>query len=718
MNNEESRLYPVQLTDAEHFMKRCLEEVEPIKLTQEQRAESDKYQERLFARFKELAVDPEHRSGSHEVFSSYFTTIEGMRLFHMVYKDIQLTDRVLLSLEEQGIKFDISTSQGQKDRRELFEAVFKDLVVIAETEDSFNEYFTQGRKFTNPEEKLGGKAEVFIVGKAGDGKEEEKIPSVQVPKSVKNAAQLLNEGISGLSNIDYGIRKGLGSLSGEYEVKQGFAKDFIEHHGDVEEIDDPRTVTKIVDPEYVAQDIGNWREYKLLLKRNLKELEEAMADGEVDSNLTAYNIELTKYYLYLTNIKIASKLSIYRVFQDELQWEIDEDRRLQVEGALKSLRVATGDRLIGGDSGANNQQSRNVKRIDQYINGITREYDQTIGLWNAISNKLSQRLDERASGELSQEKDPLERYRKIMLNPRQIAALVDIVLEIYGFDDWRASLSSRKTLAVNRKEKSVKIPDSPSLKRDLISAIEVVAHEVEGHVVQHNNSDLLSDVLFTHDPKEEAVGLSLRNGVFSEGGAMYAQKRTAKLIGCNSSQPARTYYYGIKERQQGGSFKDVFKVFLATYAQDNLGMNLETILQPENIAVYSKAVDYCFPRVKRLFRRHTPFDDKSGYVTTSSQLDYAKQELVGEVLAEVGAEHILFMPRTDLETYAFLRKLKDIDPDKIRTPIFASAQLFFSIKERLDAGEDIETVLNNKDDLTERVKERLANNEQQNTAVT
>ena len=87
---------------------------------------------------------------------------------------------------------------------------------------------------------------------------------------------------------------------------------------------------------------------------------------------------------------------------------------------------------------------------------------------------------------------------------------------------------------------------------------------------------------------------------------------------------AKPYYYAmLKEKSGGGSFKECLRISLEVRAKREHNMALEKLLANEEL--FNKVFQTAYSSTLRIFRNHTPLDDTSGYLPTSSHLDYIEQ---------------------------------------------------------------------------------------------
>lgn len=487
------------------------------------------------------------------------------------------------------------------------------------------------------------------------------------PVNPEEAAKLFFQ-LENLSVVPTQIRERMEGESSDW-ARREFLGAFRQADGNVGRIDNPVRVSRIVNVGKLTEKIAGYRQMK-------KELKARLTVGE-GSFSEATKILLDLYRRYL-NVLLAGDYDYGRVLGSQPHLSKDEKRALDY---IRGSKTKKEDRFSPSKS------SRTMERIDHFLEGVGLRVDPD-GLWQTTPNHLKDFIEEKARQPILAETPEYQKYNAYRVDAQQAKVLAESILRIYGFDreGWSIYLSpTAKNLAVNFREKGEKIKQvviPKTTNRGLVDILAVLAHEIEGHVMTYHNAESGGTDLKLIE--EFSTG---RVGGLHEGGSMLAEDRTKRAI-CGMSRMAEPFYYLVlREKERGGSFKDCFKTFLGAYAtRQGLDLGKESDFQ--------RACDYVYPRTLRIFRRHTPLDDESGFIPTSDQLDYAEQELVAQALSEKGVTKLLFLRGVDLYSLPDLQKLGVLNWGKIQEPTLAVAnQIWPQIKEGLDQGKSLEEVL-------------------------
>lgn len=462
-----------------------------------------------------------------------------------------------------------------------------------------------------------------------------------------------------LSRIPKRIRERLNTWSAKW-AEQAFKEEFIESGGNLENVSNPLRITKIVNPEDLRKKERGLRNLKADVKRAKSSI------GTDEGDLGKAKKQLCDLYLRYVNVLIA-RLYPYR--------RID---------------------VAGGDGGKQTQLSRSVERIDHFLNGVGLRLGED-GLLQTIPDDLAayanNRLQEMG---LLPEEEEYKKYNSYKLSAVQAKTIADEILNSYGFsaEGWRAVILERlQGLGVaydlEQNTREVRIPRD--FDRGLMATLGLLAHEIEGHVLRFANKEaaLAGELMIV---QEMSTG---RSSVLSEGASMWVQDISKReMFGTKVALPY--YWVGLSEKARGGSFKECFYASLQARARAKHNMSVrELVLDKEK---FDDEFDKTYTSVLRLFRRFTPLDDKTGYITISDTLDYLEQERVVEFLLSHG-EHgvlskLLFVAGIDLYSLDKLIGMGFLDLSKVKQPeFFVAKKLWPKIKSRLDQGQALDDAI-------------------------
>lgn len=638
----ETLAYPYPLRASELVQqKEFFAEVEPISLTSQERQELSKFGQELFE-----SVDPLKKLTPeiHTIYPDFFLTDSGWRLFQLVYLDPDLKRRAVAQAEAEGISL-----ESKKEKKKFYDSAFENLEAASAGEEDFERY------------------------KKEKGIEIEEMKRV----STREKATELLFNLENLVEIPTQIRHRVARVSSDY-ARDRFLKDFQARNGEAEGMVDPYRVSRVVNVEKLVEKVGGYRNLKKEIKGLVRRLKK---DG---GRLTEAKFILAQIYLRYLNVLIAGCYDDGRILANQPKLL---EREKQALNLIRGIRLESAKK----DRFADEQASRTMERIDHFLKGIGMKIGED-GLLETIPENLSEFIEERASlAEISETPD-YQKYNAIKVNAEQAKKLAEKALSAYGFDErgWSVYISStKKTLLVSFREKGKEIKEviiPKDLKRGLINILSVLAHEIEGHVLRYDNQEQgVSKLTLV---KELSTG---RESILSEAGATVVEDKTNQAI-CGMGRLAKPYYsLALLEKQKGGSFKDCFRAFLKAYTKGE-GKDWQKILEEDE--EWQETWSYVYPRTLRIFRRQTPFDDKSGFLPTSKQLDYLEQELVAQTLFEKGWGKILFAAGIDLYSLYDLARLGIWDWNKIREPQFVVAkEIWPRIKKEIDQGKSLDEVL-------------------------
>jgi hypothetical protein len=171
--------------------------------------------------------------------------------------------------------------------------------------------------------------------------------------------------------------------------------------------------------------------------------------------------------------------------------------------------------------------------------------------------------------------------------------------------------------AVSYPDGVVEVGIPQGLKMGLSRLMAILAHEIEGHAWRFRNRQKVPLRLVREfgSPRGESL---------SEAAGVWAEKETLKrAFGMEEVFEKRAYYWILREKERGGSFKDCFRA--ALLAKLGGEGRLEELLGDgkrffkEGGAAFSRETLRLFDAGK------IPLDDKSGFLGDSAELSYIEQ---------------------------------------------------------------------------------------------
>jgi len=650
-----------------------LQEILPIQLTKKERSQLRVFEKPFFTEIKRLKEIPVK---DHVIYPEAFTTDAGSRLFSAVYFDEDLKKRIERLAKENGIDM-----EDLKEERLVYEAYFDDLLKAVSDEGSFMEYCEEGVVFPKLQKALSSETPLRVKGNIPRVSDEDNEGAFDVDFIEKVFFE------TDLEKIPKRVRERMNRYSSDWE-KNKFKDEFVRAGGDVSKVENPQRIARVVNVDDLTEKLQGYRDLKSNLKRMRQQL------GEPDSFAEAKQIVLDIYQRY-TNVLIAGQYANGRILTAQPK------RSRKEEKALSILRVE-----MKGDRFAPEKASRTLERIDHFLRGTGLKIGEN-GFFETIPQNLEEYTKTRTSELSPKETEEYERYNNYKVSAEQAKILCDATLAQYdlikGDKKWSAVVLERKrTLITIFKEKGKKVREiriPRSFDRGLIKTLTTLSHEVEGHVLRYVNQELgLGSDLSLLD--ELATG---RSAILAEALSMKVEDETRNAV-VGFKRKAKPYYYEVlREKSKGGSFKECFRVSLEARARRERNMILEELLANEKI--FNKTFRKAYSSTLRVFRKHTPLNDRSGFLPTSSQLKYIEQELVAEVLMseeakKSGLSKLLYIAGIDLYSVQDLKRLGMLDLRKVREPeMVVVRKIWPRLKKSLDEGMSLDGTIEELKDL-------------------
>jgi len=233
-------------------------------------------------------------------------------------------------------------------------------------------------------------------------------------------------------------------------------------------------------------------------------------------------------------------------------------------------------------------------------------------------------------------------------------------------DKWQVVLTSTSHFRVIPKQKVVTFPkgEDMSLKRALPVAL---GHELEGHVLQHENKTEVIPGLFQY------VG-GARRMLLAEGGAKAVEEEVFRQKFGLFPPPEPDYVAAIQERLRGGGFLECVRATYQAHIAGYQELKREGKLTEDDLErVISSQMQRSISKARRVFRDGT-MQRNDGYVTNSKDLVYLEQDLVREVLAEYGLEWAAYAGGMSLENLRRVLQWGLLSESQITTPHLYSVE--------------------------------------------
>ena len=238
---------------------------------------------------------------------------------------------------------------------------------------------------------------------------------------------------------------------------------------------------------------------------------------------------------------------------------------------------------------------------------------------------------------------------------------------------WQVIVSDAyRTMSVVGRQKVIKIPNQPQSVDELISVS--IAHEIEGHVLQHTNRSKIPLKLF------ENVG-SDRSTIFAEAGAMRNQDHVTEEAFGYATINHPHYIKAMLKKLSGGTYAECVEAFYMSAIKVHQiklqdGQLDEEAFKRKCQAELSKAVN----RARRLFRGGASTTDSYPHLPESKALIYLEQVKLAHELKAEGFDAILNLTGINFEALEYLLKAQLINLEHIKSPDFYSLKIWERLK--------------------------------------
>lgn len=475
----------------------------------------------------------------------------------------------------------------------------------------------------------------------------------------------------------YSDKKLLQSLSTTMDTEG-----FIDIHG----AQNPESISLALTPEKSLEKIQKLREFKGQLKKFRERLPK---DGSLDEHEKRAVQGILDLYQRRVNEMITEQFSSAAVIREE--GLIIGEESLSAE-----------ERAVLEFTGGLENPEKNRSRLDKFIHGAESGYNDS-GWREQISDsldRLSKEIgDSYLASVLQRENDIRSKGldgKKILektLPWEEFKAMGDQTLDAYGLlsdtpseeydssrsgpaEDGRWQFICRdeyKSFSVDGKRKVMKTGKGAV---SIGTAIPLLAHEIEGHALQHENKSKIPLRLF------RKVGGG-RWQVFAECGAMQNQDIVSNKAFGFETVPHPHYIRAMKTRLEGGDYLECVRTFYESALQElhlkkKLGRVDDESFRNEAKEKLSLAIN----RTRWLFSSPSLLQSSTEFLTNSKDTVYIEQVKLYQKLKERKLEKYAYIGSANLNTIEFLLESGFLDPKAIQQPKFHSLEIWNEVKEK------------------------------------
>ncbi len=464
------------------------------------------------------------------------------------------------------------------------------------------------------------------------------------------------------------------------------------------------------------------RSSKYSAQRVFTEFQLAQKSGQMDAKNRGVPRPVT---LYLTPEEMVKKLSALEKFKDCLkQYEdiMDDPERSEqskrvLRGVLRLYQARVNEMLVGikrdalglvhkrevvSDAGLTGVEhellnrtvgigntERALARYDKFLFGATTEYDES-GERHQVGQELSVFADQFEDDYVRSMLEKEAGIREKGLDGNKIAEktfgegeftpLAEETLQAYGLlsdepatgyvkerpgpagdNKWQFVVREEYgTMAVNGKQKVVTCGKDAQSVAGLISIM--LAHEIEGHVLQNENKSKIPLRLFRR------MG-SGRSVIFSECGAMNNQDVVSQEAFGYASPPHPHYIRAMEKKLQGGNYQECVQAFYDSAMKGpSLMKSLGKVSEEEWEKQSQRHLKTAIDRTRRLFGPNADLASGDGQLTKSKDTVYLEQVKLYQELKKHGLEKYVFVGGANLDALLFLMESGFLNPQDIRQP--------------------------------------------------
>ena len=426
----------------------------------------------------------------------------------------------------------------------------------------------------------------------------------------------------------------------------------------------------ILNPDVVAQKIQRLRELKVYLKNTLTSLQSRFSESE-SLSLDAQKDILVLYQKRVNELLARAIMEIGEPPRDAEATTFTTEESACFTSSSRSY--ARYDRFVFG-ANFHSTNDPNQKGIVSPLTQTLTELANTIEQTTINQPSLSESL--RANGI-----DP-QKFEEATFSPEEVRKIAESVLDAYGIKSsedpesytperigpaedggWQVVFTNSSSASVDGTKRVVKIPQTPCDIKRLLTVI--VAHEIEGHALQHNNRSQSPLGLLAHIGGDRAE-------LYAEMGAMYNQNYVSESVFGVSSLPGANYARAMASRIEGKNYLECVETFYQSSLKKfpNATENQRSV-----------ALKMAINRTLRLFRGQNSLS--GGIATSSKDLLYLEQIPVMQALVSRSIPEYGLIAGVTTQTAKILKKWGLLDTKTIQKPKYIALDLWEEIKQNL-----------------------------------
>lgn len=518
-----------------------------------------------------------------------------------------------------------------------------------------------------------------------------KVVGFEIPTDVKSLADLktfLYQHTEELAVADKKELAALGGRSSIYRKKEIFkaVSKTINDKGEIntEVIPESESVNIRLNPILDYEKTNNLRALKADIKLKRVELERSGQSQDYVAVLDG----IFDLYQQKINEMIANRADVFLSLRKKAEFlgedSLTEDERLALGEDMTSANISSG-----------------LSRYDKFLYGAGSDFDDS-GWSKQISQELIELADIEEQKNLIAQQEMNHGIKEKGLNKEKLLALnVEVeeverlckeTLEHYGLlsavpaseyapdrpgpaadNKWQFIISdSYPNLSVLGKQKIIRCPNKPQSISKLLSV--TIAHEIEGHVNQHNNRSKIPLKLF------EKIG-SDRSAIFAEAGAMSNQALVTENAFGYQTLSLPQYIRAMVTKLNGGNYGDCVKAYYLSKINDSKYQLEQGEIDTETFKKdCAKKLKIAINATSRLFNGSTNNTEINNHLIRSKDTVYLEQVKLAEELKKKGFDQMLNLTGINFSALEFLLRAKLIDINDIKSPDFYSLQMWERIK--------------------------------------
>ncbi len=424
------------------------------------------------------------------------------------------------------------------------------------------------------------------------------------------------------------------------------------------------------------------------LKAHIKEIRRSLEDSAQSEDYKAMLGGVYDLYQRKINEFIADRASVFASIQKKAHF-------LGTEALSEAEQLAQSQDKSSGDIDAT------LGKYDKFLTGTSDESTEA-GWQKQVGTELSELADQQEElfiENLLRQKEGIavkglspEKLFAETISPEEVEAYCEETLAHYDLlstepaseyspsrpgpaadGKWQIIVKdSYKSLSVNGKQKVIKCPNKPQSVDRLLGVS--IAHEIEGHALQHTNRSNIPLRLF------EKIG-SDRSSIFAEAGAVSNEDHVKHTAFGYHKVTHPHYIRAMLKKHEGGTYAEC----LDSYYQSAIkGLRIRhesgTLSPVEFEQACLKQLQEAINRTGRLFRGGASRTDANPHIAESKATVYLEQTKLAAELKKNGLEKALNLTGVNLDALAFLLIPKMIDLEEIKTPDFYSLELWEKMK--------------------------------------